>query len=241
MIHSGRHLRIYHRKHHFFIAGGVILLSILFLAILGGFTDINIAKLSSGIGISLYRLIIGYLISLTLGVGIAIFLEYAAISEFFMPVLDVLQNVPSFALIPVFAIAFGYTNTMAIIFAATSIIWPILFYVLSALTTARKELNEAATVFGAVGEKRIWNYLVPLSFPAIITGSIVGISIGWEAVIGIEIIGLSSGVGVFLSQASSAGDRNTLLLGIVAILLVVFAINKLIWTPLIKKTHYYAE
>lgn len=241
MIHSGRRLHIYRRGHHVLVAAFVLLLPVFFLLLLGGFTSIDIGELSAGIGISLYRLVIAYFISLVLGVGLAVIIGYSKYGETVMPIFDVLQNVPSFALIPLFVILFGYTDFMAIIFAATSIVWPILFYVLSAVHTARTEFNEAATVFGATGWKRILHYLIPLSFPAIITGSIVGISIGWEAVIGVEIIGLSNGIGVFLNNASKSGSNTTLLLGIVSILLVVFTINKLIWAPLVKRTHYYAE
>ncbi len=241
MVHASHGLKIYSKKYHVFTALGVFLLPILFLFLIGGLSHVHTQDLAAGIGLSLYRLLLAYAVSLALGVSIAILIGYSSWASSLVPVFDVLQNVPSFALIPVFAILFGYTNAMAIIFAASSIIWPILFYVLNAIKTARSELNEAATVFGAIGLKRIFHYLIPLSFPAIITSSIVGISIGWEAVIGVEIIGLKNGVGVFLNHASILGDRTTLLAGILGILILVFSINKLIWMPLLKKAQYYAE
>ncbi|MFA5987786.1 MAG: ABC transporter permease subunit [Candidatus Paceibacterota bacterium] len=241
MIHAAKNLRIYHKKKHVHIALGTILIPLVFLVgmiTLGGIAGTD---LLFSVGITLYRLIISYTISIILGVGIAIFLSYENAAESFIPVLDILQNVPSFALIPIFVLTLGYTNTMAIAFATTSIVWPILFYVLSALRTAKTDLNEAAEIFGARGSKKIFNYLIPLSFPAIVTGSIVGLSIGWEAVIGIEIIGLSNGIGSFLNAAGTSGDKTTLSLGVAAILLVVFVINRLVWVPLIKRTRYYAE
>jgi putative hydroxymethylpyrimidine transport system permease protein len=157
-----------------------------------------------------------------------------------MPILDVLQNVPSFALIPVFALLFGFTDLMAVLFIATSVVWPILFSVLSAIRNQRTDLAEAATILGARGLKRILHFTLPLAFPAIITGSIVGISIGWEAVIGLEIIGLSSGIGLVLNQASQSGDRALFIAGIGCLLFLVFVLNRLIWVPLQKKTKQYA-
>jgi NitT/TauT family transport system permease protein len=123
----------------------------------------------------------------------------------------------------------------------TAVIWPIFFYVLSALHVARTDFNEAATVFGATGWKRITRYYIPLAFPAIITGSIVGISIGWEAIIGIELIGRLKGIGTFIDTASTSGDQATLWGGIIAILALVFILNKILWTPLLKYTEHYAE
>lgn len=240
MVHYSHTFRIYKKRAHLFVAFGVIALPILFILFVGRISQLSSSALLFGLGLSFSRLIMAYFISLVLGVGLAISLGHGKVGDFFVPIFDLLQNLPSFALIPVFAILFGYTNKMAIIFAASSILWPILFYVLSAVRTAKTDFNEAATIFGATGLKRVLYYLIPLSFPAIVTGSIVGISIGWEAIIGIEIIGLSSGIGVFLNSAAIS-NKETLTLGIVALLLVVFSINKLIWIPLLKKSQTYAE
>ena len=241
MIHGVHKFRVYEKKHHKFIALLVVLLPFIFLFIVGKFADINVGVLWSAILISFYRLVLGYLISLVLGVGIAILIGTSKFGESVTPVLDVMQNVPSFALIPVFALLFGYTDFMAVLFIATSVIWPILFYVLSAIRTARIDWGEAATIFGARGFRRVLHFLLPLSLPAIVTGSIVGLSIGWEAVIGLEIIGFSSGIGIVLNNASVNHNQNELIAGIGLLLLVVLVLNRLIWAPLLSKTRTYAE
>ena len=241
MIHGGHRLKIYTRVEHVLVALATLFLPAIFLLIYGSFAKSEALVLASGLGISFARLLVGYAISLFVGLAIALLIGTNKAGEWLMPVFDVLQNVPSFALIPVFALLLGYSNTMVVVFAATSIVWPILFYALSALRTAHREWDEAATVFGAVGWRRVWNYHLPLVFPAVVTGSIVGISIGWEAVIGLEIIGFHTGVGVFLDAASKQGDQTALFLGIVAILFLVVTINKLIWSPLLKHARLYAE
>ena len=182
MVHTGHGFKIYKNKTHILVAFGIIALPVIFIFLAGQLTEIPAYSLLAGIGLSLYRLALAYLISLIIGVFLAVLLGQGKIGDFFVPVFDILQNLPSFALIPVFVLLFGYTNKMAIIFAASSILWPILFYVLNAIKTAKLDFNEAATVFGATGIKRIFHYFIPLSFPAIITGSMVGIAIGWEAV-----------------------------------------------------------
>lgn len=240
MVHTGHRFKIYKNKTHILVAFGIITLPVIFIFLAGQITEISAQNLLTGIGLSLYRLAFAYAISLVIGVSLAVLLGQGKIGDFFVPIFDILQNLPSFALIPVFVILFGYTNKMAIIFAASSILWPILFYVLNAIKTAKLDFNEAATVFGATGIKRIFHYFIPLSFPAIITGSMVGIAIGWEAIIGIEIIGLSNGIGTFLKNAE-IHNQASLVLGITALLLVVFAINKLIWLPLLKKSQLYGE
>lgn len=131
---------------------------------------------------------------------------------------------------------------MIILFAVSSIIWPILFSVLNAIKTAHKDLNDAAIIFGAKGFRRIRYYLAPLSFPAMLTGSIVGIAIGWEAVIGAEIIASTSGFGSFIKGADVTGISQSAIAGMLAILVIVFIINRLVWAPLLSvSSKRYAE
>jgi ABC-type nitrate/sulfonate/bicarbonate transport system permease component len=234
-------MRLYKKRRHRLVALGTLLVPLVLLFIIGMVTRSQTAGILEALGISFYRLALGYILSLIIGVGAALALGTSKWGDTATPILDVMQNVPSFALIPVFAIAFGYTDFMAVIFIASSAVWPILFYVLTALRTEKTELAEAATIFGAKGWKRVTHFLVPLSFPAIVTGSIVAISIGWEAVIGLEIIGYKNGIGIILNNASLSHDNSLLLAGITFLLFLVFIINRLVWLPLLNKTHIYAD
>ena len=131
---------------------------------------------------------------------------------------------------------------MIVLFAVTSIIWPILFATLTAIKSAHSDLSDAATIFGARGWRRIPYYLAPLSLPAVLTGSIVGIAIGWEAVIGAELIVHLVGFGSFILTASTEGVNKTAFAGMLAILLLVFVINRLVWAPLLADSNKrYAE
>lgn len=229
-------------KHRYYIPVilGSLAAFLIFLYFSIGIRNISAEQLYMGLGLSLYRLILAYLLSLVIALAVALSIGQSKIGDLLIPVFDLLQNLPSFALIPLFVAVFGYTNTMVITFAASSILWPILFYVLHALKTARTDFNDAATIFGATGWKRGLYYLLPLSFSSAVIGSIVGFSIGWEAIIGVEIIGLSSGIGVFLNN-SFAASRGLFTFGIFSLLLVVFVLNRLIWMPLLKKSQSYAE
>jgi ABC-type nitrate/sulfonate/bicarbonate transport system permease component len=114
--------------------------------------------------------------------------------------------------------------------------------VLTAIKSAHNDLNDAATIFGARGFKRIPYYLAPLSYPAILTGSIVGIAIGWEAVIGAEIITNITGFGEFIKTVDVSGISQSAVAGMLAILVIVFVINRIVWAPLLAESaKRYAE
>lgn len=214
----------------------VVLLVAIGVGIEGYFGPIPWLALFEAVLRTTYRLAIAYGIALLLGVVIALLVGWTSLTDVLFPVFDVLQNIPSFALIPFFIYFLGYTDMMIILFAVSSIIWPILFSVLSAIKNTHADLNDAATIFGARGWRRIPYYLSPLSFPAILTGSIVGIAIGWESVIGSEIITSISGFGDFIKTASATGITPVAIAGMLVILVLVFVINRLVWTPLLAES-----
>ncbi|MDO8408038.1 MAG: ABC transporter permease subunit [bacterium] len=220
----------------------VVLVGAAALAAFGYFAQVGLVPLASALADTTYRLVLAYILALALGVTIALLVGSSPLADTLFPFFDVLQNIPSFALLPIFIYFLGFTGEMIILFAVSSIIWPILFAILTAIKAAHADLNDAATIFGATGLRRIPYYLAPLSFPAILTGSIVGIAIGWEAVIGAEIIANTSGFGIFISSAGTSGISPASVAGVVGILLIVFVVNRLIWAPLLAESaKRYAE
>lgn len=214
----------------------------LVLALYGYFGAVAWPALIEAVLRTTYRIAFAYGIALALGVSVALLVGWSPFADFLFPFFDILQNLPSFALIPLFIYFFGYTNQMIILFAVSSIVWPILFSVLTAIKSAHKDLDDAATIFGARGFKRVSHYLAPLSFPAMLTGSIVGIAIGWEAVIGAEIITSVAGFGEFIKTAGVSGISQASVAGMLVILVIVFVVNRLVWSPLLAESaRRYAE
>jgi len=249
MIRSVAHTqtREWHRAHiarhrrAWAIIAGVAIAAVL-LAASGYFSSVSWPTLGAAVFHTTYRLVLAYCIALIFGVSIALLVGWSPFADALFPVFDILQNVPSFALIPFFIYFFGLTDEMVILFAVSSIVWPILFAILTAIKSAHKDLSDAATIFGARGLRRIPYYLAPLSFPAMLTGSIVGIAIGWESIIGAEIIANISGFGAFIKTASVSGVNQAAIAGMFVILIIVFVINRMIWAPLLaESSKRYAE
>jgi len=249
MIRSVTHVptHAWHRAHEIrhkrvWIIIALIILAAFLLDISGYFDGVSWLTLTSAVLHTTYRLVLAYFVALAIGVTVGLLVGWSPFSDTLFPIFDVLQNVPSFALIPFFIYFLGFTDLMIILFAVSSIVWPILFAILSAIKSAHKDLGDAATIFGATGRRRIRYYLAPLSLPAILTGSIVGIAIGWEAVIGAEIIVNAAGFGSFIKDASTSGINQSAVAGMLVILIIVFVINRLVWTPLLgESSKRYAE
>jgi ABC-type anion transport system duplicated permease subunit len=80
-------------------------------------------------------------------------------------------------------------------------------------------------------------FVFPISYPGLVTGSIVGLGEGWEAVVGAEIIvGIQSGgLGSFFSINSASS--HLVIFGVLALLLFIFSLNKLVWLPMLERSH----
>ncbi|NNM83748.1 ABC transporter permease subunit [Candidatus Parcubacteria bacterium] len=228
-------------RHAWMIMTSIVVIAYL-LFISGYFSHVTWVPLTEAVMLTTYRVVVAYAIAVTFGVTIALLVGWSPLTDFFFPIFDVLQNLPSFALIPLFIYFLGYSGLMVILFAVSSVLWPILFATMTAIRSAHKDLNDAATIFGARGLRRIPFYLAPLSFPAILTGSIVGIAMGWESVIGAEIIANIGGFGAFIKDVDASGISSVMIAGTLAILVIVFVVNRLIWAPLLSETsRRYAE
>ena len=205
----------------------------LFLPSITGLSALNLARDGT---VSMIRMLVAYVIAAALGWVCAILFYRGRRAMIALPVFDVLQSLPTFAILPLAVTFWGKNNLTVITFLILAIIWPVFFSVISSLKLIRRDWEEAAEISGLRGWRYVWYFLLPISFNGLITGSIIGLGDGWEALIATEIIvGLQAGLGQFY-QTFSANPTITAV-GVLAFLLVIFSINKLIWLPLLDWGH----
>ncbi len=186
-------------------------------------------------------------------------------SRFLTPVIEVVASVPATALFPIlilFALAIvstrqGASEITALLISIFAMQWYLLFNLLAGVRSIPSDLDEASKVFGVRG----WTYwkrvLLPAMVPSLLTGSITAWGAGWNALIVAEYIpfggrlfAVAHGLGSVIDVATYGGtlpgvpfpivggtpDGNNLLyLAILFMIVVVLAMNKLLWRPLIKR------
>jgi len=218
----------------------LIIVPIVFFIFFAKLTNITIGTLFTDIGISLVRIIIAFFISIILGWGLAVIFSKGKISNIALPLFDVLQSIPTFAALPLAIIYLGKSNTTVILFLVLAMIWPILFSVLNSLKLIKSEYQEAVDIYNLKGFKRLKYFTFPASVPGLITGAIVGLGEAWEAIIATEIIiGMKSGLGPFFESFSD--NPKITMFGILGVLMLIFAINKIFLLPLLDKSHSLVE
>lgn len=213
-----------------------VTLPFLFLLLFSEITKLSISTLFLDISTSVLRMIAAYLISAMLGWLLAISFYSGKRSLVALPIFDVLQSFPAFSALPFAIYVWGSSNLTVIIFLVIAIIWPIFFSIISSLKSIHKDWQEVVKVSNLHGWDYLRKFLWPVSAPGLIIGSIIGLGDGWEALVVTEIIvSVKRGLGSFFQFFSH--NPTITAFGIFGFLVLIFSINKLIWLPLLERSH----
>jgi sulfonate transport system permease protein len=233
---KGGRVNIYKTGWHLLITFIIIILPFFLLLLLAKISGFEIINLYENFGISLYRIAIAYVIALILGWIFAVLFYKGKGAVIALPIFDVLQSFPTFAALPLAVYFFGQTNLTVILFLVLTIIWPLFFSILSSLKLIREDWEDAVEIAKLSKFNYLKKFILPVSIPGLITGSIVGLGEGWEALVATEIIvNVKEGMGFFFKSFST--NIPVTILGILGFLIIIYAINKLVWIPLLDRSH----
>jgi len=231
-----RAVGVHFRKWHIIVTLLVLIVPFVFLYFLSVASHIAPQFIFLDVGSSLARIAIAYAISAIAGFFLAVVLYKNRSSTILLPLFDVAQSFPTFAALPLAVMFWGANEFTIILFLIFTMVWPIFFTVISSLKLVHSEWEEAMEISEIKGWRYIWIFLIPASIPSLIIGSIIALGDGWEALIATEIIvGIKQGFGPFF-QSFSTNPKITGF-GIAGLLIIVFVVNKLIWLPLLERSH----
>lgn len=179
---------------------------------------------------SMKRILIGYSISLVIGIFLGFILShFKTIGESFNGLILGLQTLPSICWIP-FAILWFGLNENAILFV---IAIGATFSIAMATEMGIKNINpiylKAGKNMGARGTKLYLNIIIPASLPSVISGMKQGWSFSWRGLMAGEMLSASKGLGQVLMSGRDIVDINQVTMVMVIIIIIGFSINKLVF------------
>lgn len=235
-----KRMKIYASRRHLLVTLIFLVAPFIFLLGFSRLAHIATATLFLDLFVSLARLLIAYSISVILGWLLAVAFYRGPRAAVALPVFDVLQSFPTFAVLPLATMFWGPSNSLVIFFLVMTIVWPLIFPIISSLKLIKRDWEETVAISGISGLNYLRYFIWPVSVPGLVTGSIIGLGNAWQAIVATEIIiGSRIGLGSFF-QSFSANPTVTAF-GIFGLLLIVFSINKLLWLPLIEQSHNLME
>jgi ABC-type nitrate/sulfonate/bicarbonate transport system permease component len=214
-------------------AGGVV--PRLFLPtpveVLDRFTDLLTrrfagATLPAHLAASFERFAYGFLLAALVGIPLGLMMGWFQIlDEIVSPIFDGLRFIAPIAWVPFAALWFGtgIGGPIMIIFAGA--FPPCLINAYRGAKFVDPRLIEAANMLGTPNHRVITEILLPASVPSIISGLRVSAGLGWQSLVGAELIVASTGVGYMMVQGQANVSTTTVMSGMIAIGLVGLALD----------------
>jgi ABC-type nitrate/sulfonate/bicarbonate transport system permease component len=178
---------------------------------------------------SLGRFAMGFGLAVAIGVPLGLAMGwFRTLDAIVTPLFDALRFVAPIAWVPFAALWFGtgIGGPILIIFAGA--FPPCLINAYRGAKFVEPRFIEAAQMLGTGHLRMITEILLPSAFPSIVAGLRVSAGLGWQSLVGAELIVASAGVGFMMVQAQGSVQTSTVMAGMVAIGLVGLVIDVLL-------------
>lgn len=170
---------------------------------------------------SLGRFGMGFGLAAVIGVSLGLAMGWFRwLDEVVTPFFDAVRFIAPIAWVPFAALWFGtgIGGPTLIIFAGA--FPPALINAYRGAKFVDVRLLEAARMLGTPGWKIVTHILLPASVPSIVAGLRISAGLGWQSLVGAELIVASSGIGYLMVKGQASISTATVMAGMVAIGLV---------------------
>lgn len=178
---------------------------------------------------SLLRFCYGYVLAAAIGIPLGLAMGWFRwLDDIVSPIFDGLRFVAPIAWVPFAALWFGTGIGGPIMIIFSGAFPPCLINAYRGARFVDRNLVDAARMLGTGSLRTLTEVLLPASIPSIVAGLRVSAGLGWQSLIGAELIVASAGVGYMMVQGQSNVSTTTVMAGMTAIGIVGFLIDILL-------------
>ena len=193
----------------------------------GGFAD---HSLWIGIGWSMRRVILGYIISVVFGVLLGIALTWSQFLEDTVGHLVLsLQSLPSLCWLPMAVLWFGLTEKAIIFVAVMGSLLAVTQNTKAGFDNVPRILTMAGRNLGAKGPQLFRYVLLPASLPFLLDGLRQGWAFAWRSLISGEMIFVTVGLGQLLMVGRDLNDINQVFAVMVVITVIGYVVDGIVF------------
>ena len=203
---------------------------------------ISMGSLAANVGISLVRVLAGYLLAVMLAVPLGIVMGYyRPVFKLLNGFLSLFRPIPPLAWVPLVLAWFGVASLASVMkvesgpsyiflnnlkFSMIFIIfigafYPVLTSSIHGVANVRRILLDSAHVLGAGRRDIFRKILLPVAAPSIVNGMRIGLGVAWMCLVSAEMLpGSLSGVGYLITHAYTMANTDIVIAGMISIGLV---------------------
>ncbi|GAB4216555.1 MAG: ABC transporter permease [Synechococcales cyanobacterium] len=167
---------------------------------------VRTGELWGHIGITLQRMILGFIIGSTVGTIFGALTGYSRLCHQLLdPLFQALRSIPSLAWVPLFILWLGIYETSKVTLISLGVFFPVYLSLMSGVQSVDRKLVEVGKVYRLNNWQLIQRVFLPATLPAFVVGIRGGLGLGWMFVVAAEIMGSSRGLGYLLVDGQTLG------------------------------------
>jgi len=185
-------------------------------------SDFRDGSLVRATAISLRRVLLGYSISLLVGVPLGIVLARNKLVEDTLGALvSAFQSLPSICWLPLALLWFGLNDRAILFVIVAGSLVSIAIAVQDGVKNLPPSYVKAALTMGTPNWRIYTQVLLPASLPSVLTGAKLGWGYAWRALMSGELLFVSLGLGQMLMQGRELADMSQ----VIAVMAVIMALG----------------
>jgi ABC-type nitrate/sulfonate/bicarbonate transport system permease component len=151
------------------------------------------------IGISLSRIVVGFVIGAlpAVALGLAMGLS-AVVRAIVQPIVDATFPIPKLAILPLFILIFGLGELSKYMVLAVAVFFIVLVNTAAGVLAIDRTQLEVGASFGASRRMMFFDIAVPGSLPFILSGLKLGMNVALLVIVAVEFTGAQSGIGYLI-------------------------------------------
>lgn len=178
---------------------------------------------------SLGRFAMGFALAVAIGIPLGLLMGwFRTLDAIASPLFDGLRFVAPIAWVPFAALWFGTGIGGPVLIIFSGAFPPCVINAYRGAKYVEPRFIEAARMLGASNLRIVTEVLLPASVPSIVAGLRVSAGLGWQSLIGAELIVASSGIGYLMVKGQSNISTAIVMSGMIAIGLVGATIDVLL-------------
>lgn len=191
-------------------APGTVLATIVNLVVEGDFIK--------DIGISIYRILVSFLLACAVAVPIGILMgTYARTEAFVNSFVSAWRYLPAPAFIPILLMWLGTGEAPKIALLFIGVVFFLITLIMDYTKQVRIELIETSLTLGASENQVLWSVIIPAVMPNIITAMRQMLAVSWTYLVIAEIVASTTGIGAMMMRARRFLHTDEIMAGIVII------------------------
>lgn len=185
------------------------------------------ATLSQHLVASLGRFLTGFLLAVCLGVPTGLLMGWIAPVRYAInPFFETFRFIAPLAWVPFAALWFGTGIGGPILIVFSGAFAAAVINTFEGARAADPRLIEACRTLGASSWRVVVDVLIPSALPSIMAGVRIAAALGWQSLIGAELIVASSGVGYLIVQGQGSVETAIVMAGMTTIGIVGLLMDK---------------